>query len=196
MNGKIYSMEAEGTIFPGAWEPNFDSQNGSVWSMDFSDNDHGMFNVSTEVEGVTIQLVYHTSDAGLSWSAAPDSISGLLLATLFTPDSDNAWIVGSAGQIYKGEPGTTSVPDHTSVDVAVTPNPFINSIRIESPESFSDVRIRVFNHAGQLMKTVELAELRDTFEMNDLGTMQPGVYFIHLNSLDGKLNTTRKLVRY
>ena len=54
------------------------------------ESQRGMFNVSTEEEGVTIQLIYHTGNAGESWSVSPDRISGLLNGTLTNPDPEHA----------------------------------------------------------------------------------------------------------
>ncbi len=196
-NGKIYTMEADENIFPNVWYFNFDSDNGTVWSIDFADNDHGMFNTATDEDGKTIQLVYHTSDAGETWSSTPDSIPDFLHATLSAGDTENAWLAGSAGQIFKGEPkDPTSVSDHASFDFSISPNPFISSVRIESPESYQGIQLSVFSYTGQVMKSVYLQELQESYELEGLDFLTSGVYFIHLNTVDGKLNSTRKIVKF
>ncbi|MBE9519066.1 MAG: T9SS type A sorting domain-containing protein [Bacteroidetes bacterium] len=196
-NGKIYTMEESGGIFPGPWENNFDSGSGSsIQSIDFPTNENGMFNTSTEVDGQTIALVYHTEDAGVTWSSEPDSIPGML-STLSAPDSENAWLAGSAGQIFKGEQKDyTSVSDHASFEFLISPNPFISSIRIESPDSYQGVQLSVFSYTGQVMKSVYLQELQESYELEGLDFLKTGVYFINLNSVDGKLNSTRKIVKF
>lgn len=198
MNGKLYEMEETGGIFPGVWENNFDSGSGlPIYSINFPTNDQGMFNTFTEIDGQTIALVFHTADAGVTWSSAPDSISGILSATLSAPDSINAWIAGSAGQIFKGEPkDPTSVSDHASFDFSISPNPFIYGIRIESPDSYQGVQLSVFSYTGQVMKSVFIEDLQETYELEGLDFLKSGVYFLNLNSVDGKLNTTRKIVKF
>jgi len=134
-NGKIYTMEDDGQNFPNVWYFNFDTDNGTVWSIDFADNDHGMFNTATDDNGTTIQLIYHTSDAGETWSATPDSIPDFLHSTLSTGDAENAWIAGSAGKIYKGTPkDITSVFEQGTIEFTVVPNPFSSSIMIKSQD--------------------------------------------------------------
>ena len=103
-NGKIYTMEADGEIFPSVWYLNFTTPSGGwIHSIDFFGNDYGVFNTTVEVNQQTVQLIYHSANGGDNW-AAPDSIYGLLSATLSAGDAYNVWIAGSAGQIFKGKP--------------------------------------------------------------------------------------------
>lgn len=198
MNGKLYKMEESGGIFPGVWENNFDSGSGQqIYTIDFPSNDQGMFNTTIEVESQTIALVYHTADAGVTWSSAPDSIHGLQSSTLSAPDSENAWLVGSGGLIFKGEPkDPTSVSAHTAFDFSISPNPFISGISIESPDTYQGVQLSVFSYNGQVMKSVYIEELQESYELDGLDFLTSGVYFINLNSVDGKLNTTKKIVKF
>lgn len=198
MNGKLYEMEETGDIFPGPWENNFDSGSGlSIHSIDFPTNDQGMFNTFTEIDGQTIALVYHTADAGVTWSSGPDSIPGILSPTLSAPDSENAWLAGSAGQIFIGKPTyPSSVSDHVSFDFSISPNPFISGIRIESPDSYQGVQLKLFSYSGKLMKSVYIEELQESYELEGLDFLKSGVYFVNLNSADGKLNSTRKIVKF
>jgi hypothetical protein len=198
MKGKLYEMVESGGIFPGVWENNFDSGSGlSIHSIDFPTNDQGMFNTFTEIDGQTIALVYHTADAGVTWSSGPDSIPGILSPTLSAPDDENAWIAGSEGQIFKGAPkDPTSVSDHASFDFSISPNPFISGIRIESPDSYERVQLSVFSYTGQVMKSVYIEELQESYELDGLDFLKSGVYFVNLSSVDGKLNTTKKVVKF
>lgn len=198
-NGKIYTMEADGNIFPYIWYFNFDTDNGTVWSIDFADNDHGMFNTATDKDGTTIQLIYHTSDAGETWSSTPDSIPGVLFGTLSAGDAQNIWIAGSTGKIFKGTPkddDITSVKDLASFNFSISPNPFISSVRIESSEPYQGVQLSVFSYTGQVMKSVYIEELQDSYELEGLDFLTSGVYFINLNTVDGNLNATKKIVKF
>jgi hypothetical protein len=99
--GILYSMVAEGSTFPGIWEVNFTvPSEGWIQSIDFSGNDYGVFNSSIAVNSEVVQLIYHSANGGENW-AAPDSIYGLLSATLSVGDAQNVWIGGSAGQSVK-----------------------------------------------------------------------------------------------
>jgi len=197
-NGKIYTMEADGNIFPSYWAFNFDTDNGTIWSIDFADNDHGVFNTTTEEDGTTIHLIYHTSDAGETWSSAPDSIPGLFSATLSTGDAENIWIAGSAGQIFKGTPkddDITSVKDHGSVEFAVLPNPFSSSIMIKSQDAYKGVQLNVFNYTGQLVESVNVGDFQYSYNLEGLDRLENGVYFLQMKSRDGSLNSTQKIVK-
>lgn len=197
-NGKIYTMETDGQIFPNVWYFNFDTDNGTIWSIDFADNDHGMFNTSIDVNGRTIALIYHTGDAGETWSTAPDSIPDVLLATLSAGDSENAWIAGIGGKIFKGTPkddDITSLKNHESLEFNVLPNPFTSNIKITSEEAYKDVQLKMFNYTGQLVKSVYLGDFQYSYELEGLEHLNGGVYFLQMKSADGRLNSTQKVVK-
>ena len=197
-NGKIYTMEADGTIFPSVWYFNFDTDNGTIWSMDFADNDHGMFNTTIDVNGTTINLIYHTADAGETWSSTPDSIPDLLLATLSAGDTEHAWIAGGSGKILKGTPkddDITSVRDFAATEFKVMPNPFSSSIMINSQEAYRGVRLNIFNYTGQLIESVYIGDFQYSYELEGLDQLESGVYFLQMKSGDGSLNSTQKVVK-
>jgi photosystem II stability/assembly factor-like uncharacterized protein len=197
-NGKIYTMEADGNIFPSYWAFNFDTDNGTIWSIDFADNDHGMFNTSIDKDGTTIQLIYHTSDAGETWSSSPDSIPDFLHGMLSTGNTENAWIVGSGGKIFKGTPkddDITSVKEQKSVEFAVMPNPFSSSILIKSQDAHKGVQLNVFSYTGQLVESVYVGDFQYSYELEGLDQLESGVYFLQMKSTDGSLNSTQKIVK-
>ena len=74
--------------------------------------------------------------------------------------------------------------------------PFISGIRIESPDSYQGVQLKLFSYSGQLMKSVYIEELQESYELEGLDFLKSGVYFINLNSVDGKLNSTQKIVKF
>jgi photosystem II stability/assembly factor-like uncharacterized protein len=197
-NGKVYKMASDGINFNGPWELSIDTKTGGIiHSISFPSMDHGMFNTGIESSGKSYTLVYHTNNGGESWSSVPDSIPLLLTATLFAPDNENAWIVGSLGDIYRGLPkDPSSVPVNRTFQLGLTPNPFDDLIHIEAPGSFRGVYLRLFSFTGQLMRSEFLKELPDEYEMTGLASLTPGVYCIHLQSEDGQVYFTRKLVKY
>ena len=195
-NGQIYTMKEDGGIFPNVWYENFDTDEGTIWSIDFADNDHGMFNTSTDVNSTTISLIYHTADAGETWSSAPERITDLLLPTLSAGDTENAWIAGSEGKIFKGTPkDITSIQDRGSLEFKVWPNPFSSSVMINSHETYVDVQINMFSYTGQLVKSVYAGDFQYSFELDGLDQLESGVYFLQMKSGDGRLNSTQKIVK-
>lgn len=195
-NGKVFTMEKEGANFPGAWYKNFDPKDGWVASLDFSDENHGMFNTSNEEASTTTALIYHTYNAGTSWSSSPDRITGLELATLSTPQAGLAWMAGSKGQIYKGSSkDPVSVNEESAVDFSVMPNPFRSSLMIKSPDAYKEVQINMFNYTGQLIESVYLGDFQTSYEIEGLDHLASGVYFLKLKSVDGRLNSTHKIVK-
>ena len=116
--------------------------------------------------------------------------------TLSAGDAQNVWIAGSGGQIFKGTPKyPVSVSDHASFDFSISSNPFISGIRIESPDSYQGVQLKVYSYSGQLMKSAYIEELQESYELEGLDFLKSGVYFVNLNTLDRKLNSTKKIVR-
>lgn len=195
--GKIHTMEAEGANFPGAWYVNFDPKDGWIASLDFSDENHGMFSTSNEEAGTTIALIYHTFNAGASWSSSPDRITGIEFATLSTPRAGLAWIAGSKGQIYKGiskEP--VSVNGQNTEDFSVIPNPFRSSLMIKSEEAHKEVHLNIYNYTGQLVESVLIGDFQYSYEIEGLDHLTSGVYFLKLKSADGRLNSTHKILKY
>ena len=99
-----------GTLTPGdlsgPWNINLDLSASTptiIYSISFPSETNGMFCVGYSLKGENNTLVYHTNNTGDSWSAEPDTIAGLLSGKLHAPDVSNAWAVGSAGKIFKGE---------------------------------------------------------------------------------------------
>lgn len=195
--GIIYSMVAEGSIFPGIWKVNFTTTSGGwIHSIDFFGNDYGVFNTSVEVNAQTVQLIYHSDNGGDNW-ATPDSIYGLLSGTLSAGDAQNVWIVGNGGQIYKGSPKSTGLADGLeSAELTVMPNPFTSSILIESSEAYSSVQLNLFNYAGQVVKSVYVGDFQYSYDLGGLDHLDSGVYFLRMKSADGKLDSTQKIVKY
>lgn len=195
-NGKIYTMEAEGTNFPGTWQLNFNPENAWISTLDFSDENHGMFLAFNEGSGTANALIYHTYNGGTSWSSSPDQITGLDLATLTTPGAGLAWIAGSKGQIYKGTSRyPVSVNEESTLAFSVMPNPFLSNLVIKSPEAYKKVQINIFNYTGQLVESVLIGDFQYSCEIEGLDHLASGVYFLNMKSADGHLKSTHKIVK-
>jgi len=78
----------------------------------------------------------------------------------------------------------------------ISPNPFISGIRIESPDSYEGVQLNLFSYSGQLMKSAYVEDLQESYELEGLDFLKSGVYFVNLNTIDGKLNATKKIVKF
>ena len=174
----------------GPWDLNFSLQEDqTIWSISFPNESNGMFGTSVEISGVTNTLVYHTSDVGETWSATPDTIPNLLLATLNAPDSANAWIVGIGGKIYKGVRSTAGINNMSlNIEVRIYPNPSSNQINVvmnsESDElinySLSDMMGRITRN-GQW--SLNSSNSKFTLNISDITN---GIYFLNLNTKDGQ----------
>ena len=176
--GKIFRMQiASPGTNNGPWDLNLDLQsNDWIGSISFPNSNVGMFNTSTEVAGVTIALVYHTEDQGETWTSTPDSIPEMLLAKLFAVDEDNAWIVASAGKIYKGVPDPSSIFDNPpEINFSVFPNPTSGSVTINNPDRYNRLNVSVTSVTGQLISEFVM-ENSGEVEINIDGN--PGVYFV------------------
>lgn len=183
--GKIYRMSRSGlTPYSGPWNLNLDLQsNNFIRSITFPNSNVGMFNTSIEIDGVTVALVYHTENQGETWIDKPDSISGMLSAKLFASDENNAWIVASGGQIYKGIPSTISIFDNSSeINFSVFPNPTSELVTIYNPDKYNNLTISVINVMGQLITEFDMKNM-DEININIDG--EPGIYFVKARNVNG-----------
>ncbi len=150
--GKIYRKTD--THPGGPWELNLDlSSTGAdmIRSISFPNEKNGMFTTSTEISDTTYALIYHTSDTGETWSAAPDTIQYLLLAVVHAPDEDN---VGIGGQIYKGVPSSIGIGERDlNFDISIFPNPATDIINVEmNSESNELVSNSISDMTGRLVE--------------------------------------------
>lgn len=195
--GRIYAMQHEGDIFPAPWVLNLDTQTGTVRSIAFSTYLHGMFNLEVENGGMIDQLIYHTADSGYSWSSVPDTIYGLQMATLSVPDVNHAWIAGSNGIIYKGErTDPLSVSQIKQVEISIMPNPFASEIVIASPVSLRNSVFELFDYTGKKVLSGRLDGAGGTHSLTGLESLKKGVYFLRIQSRDGSISTTQKIIKY
>ncbi len=58
------------------------------------------------------------------------------------------------------------------------------------------VQLSVFSYSGQVMKSVYIEELQESYELDGLDFLKSGVYFVNLNTVDGNLNATKKIVKF
>ena len=176
--GKIYRMQITNPeITSGPWLLNHDLQeSATIWSISFANSDVGMFNTSTEIDGTTIALIYHTEDQGENWTSSPDTVSDMLLAKLFTSDEENAWMIANGGKIYKGVPSPSSIFDKKAeINIVAYPNPTSGLLTINNTDEYSKLTISVVNTTGQLISEFVM-ENATTMEINIDET--PGIYFV------------------
>ncbi len=195
--GRIYSMQQEGEIFPAPWTLQFEPLNGAVQSIVFSTILHGMFNVEMKNSGVSHQLIYHTADSGASWSTVPDTLYDFQRATLTSPDANHAWIAGSNGIIFRGERvDPVSATGSFSAEISVNPNPFSSWIVIESPLPLRNAAYELFDYTGKRERSGRLGEVGGSCTISGLENLTSGVYFLKVTNLNGGLSSTRKLIKY
>ena len=187
--GKLLKKTDYGTS--GIWELNFQlpDDNQAIWSLSFPDENHGTFNTSTEISGITNALFYHTSNSGETWSSTPDTIPDFLLVTVNAPDSANAWAVGVGGKIYKGvrKPSGINLMS-LNIDVNIYPNPSTDIINVELVSknnelinySLSDVTGRIIEQ-GQW----NLNSTNARFTLN-ISNVIKGVYLLKLSTDEGQ----------
>jgi len=184
--GIVYKFELLVTnppIYAGPWNVSIDLMapgKSIINSISFPTESLGMFNTSADTNGTSYALIYHTSDAGATWST-PDSIADLLLGRLHAPTPNDAWIVASFGKIYYGVPSSTGIAEEVISDVRVYPNPAGNVINIELDAARnSEVSYSVLNVAGSVLATGSYySNERHTLNIDFL---KAGVYFIMLEN--------------
>jgi photosystem II stability/assembly factor-like uncharacterized protein len=184
--GKIYKKS--GTGDQDAWNLNIDiSSTGalSITSISFPNDNNGMFTTTVSGSSSINSLIYHTTDMGDNWSVAPDTIIDLTSPVLYAPDTDNAWIVGFGGKIYKGV--RTSVGFNKlkfDLDVKVYPNPATDIINVRVKTLTNDViNYTLSDISGRIIKTGE--NYKSTFSVN-ISDYNMGVYLLKLSTDKGQ----------
>ncbi|MCF6341953.1 MAG: YCF48-related protein [Bacteroidales bacterium] len=175
----------------GIWELNFQlpEENQTIWSLSFSDENHGMFNTSTELAGTTNALFYHTSNSGETWSSTPDTIPDFLLVTITAPDSNNAWAVGVGGKIYKGVRSPLGI-HQTSLDfdVNIYPNPATDKVNVEiNADNNEQIHYSLIDISGRIIQDGQwisnTSNARFTLSLSDINK---GVYLLKLSTANGQ----------
>ena len=190
--GIVYKMETIGPNYTGPWNVSIDLMapgKSIINSISFPTEFLGMFNTSADTNGTSYALIYHTSDAGATWST-PDSIADLLLGRLHAPTPNDAWIVGLFGKIYHGVPSSTGIAEEVISDVRVYPNPAGNVINIElNAARNSEVSYSVLNVTGSVLATGSYySNERHTLNIDFL---KAGVYFIMLENGSQDMKTVK-----
>ena len=174
----------------GPWYLNFElSENQMIHSISFPNESDGMFNTSIQISDVTYALIYHTSDAGENWSASPDTIPDFLLATLYAPDTANAWIVGVGGKIYKGAYSPAGINKMSlNIDVNIYPNPSTNLINVKMHSASNEVvSYSLSDMTGRIVEkgqwNLRSSDSRFTLNISDI---MKGVYLLKLSTDEGQ----------
>ena len=175
----------------GIWELNFQlsDENQTIWSLSFPDENHGMFNTSTDISGTPNALFYHTSNGGDTWSSAPDTIHDFLLVTVNAPDSANAWAVGVGGKIYKGVRSPTGINQMSlNIDVSIYPNPATEIINVELVSKSNElVNYALLDVTGRIIEqghwSLNASNSRFTLNLSDA---VKGMYLLKLSTEEGQ----------
>ncbi len=191
--GIIYRFEQEDPYnMAGPWKINLDLSSANISaisSISFPSESNGMFNVGTDISGTSYALIYHTADTGNTWSATPDTIPELLVATIHAPDTANAWIVGLGGKIYKGVRITTGIRRMESdFDINIYPNPTTDIITVEINLEINElVTYSLLDISGRLIKNgkwnLNSSGSRFTLDLSDISK---GTYLLKLNTNKGQ----------
>ena len=175
----------------GVWELNFQlpDENQTIWSLSFPDENHGMFNTSTEISGTTNALFYHTSNSGETWSSTPDTIPDFLLVTVNAPDSANAWAVGVGGKIYKGVRSALGIRQVSlNMDVSIYPNPSTDMINVEiASENNELISYSLSDITGRIIEQGQwrLNSSNSRFTLN-ISEVRNGIYLLKLSTDEGQ----------
>ena len=84
-------------------------------------------------------------------------------------------------------PGLTEVPDKNSQNWTVYPNPFQNSLKIQSALYQANITLTIKNTAGQVV----FSEKRNSVHLEylDLSALKAGIYLLEANSNLGVYQT-------
>lgn len=147
-NGVLYKLEQENEFnLSGPWIVNFDlstTDASYITQISFPTERVGMFKASIDLPDGSAALIYHTSDGGETWSSSPDTIMIPSSNGLHAPDTNNAWLVGSGGRIYKGELVEETPPNAINQfgldkDVSIYPNPASNMVNVKINSNNNDL---------------------------------------------------------
>lgn len=195
--GKIYRMLGPDYIpnYTGPWDLNLDLESDKkIRSISFPSSNVGMFNISSNINDISLTEVYHTQNQGESWSSAPDSILGIHGRKLFAPDEKYAWIVGVSGKIYKGEAETPStIQIHDFALMEVFPNPFNSDVEIILTKPLQDIHINLMNMNGQTIRTKFIKNENRNIKLDNLENLKAGIYILKIYSEQNGFIATQKI---
>ena len=190
--GIVYKFESVGPNFSGPWIVSIDLMSATkltIGSISFPTDKLGMFNTSADTNGNSYAIIYHTIDEGNTWTSVPDSIQGLLQSTLHAPTPNDAWIVGSAGKIYKGVPNNIGVDENFLATMRVYPNPAKEILNINLGENNNTaLNYRIIDITG---KTLVEGALTETTQTVNISGLSQGVYFISIANDNGGVKTMK-----
>ena len=188
--GKLYKKS--GTDDHDPWDLTLDlsSQGVSVISsISFANDNNGMFSFSKSISGTNYAFIYHTSNTGDIWSATPDSIPDFLSPVLHAPDSTNAWLVGSFGNIYKGVRKPSAINTMSlNMDVSIYPNPATDIINVELVAKSNElVNYTLLDVTGRIIEqgqwSLNSSNSRFTLSLSDA---IKGMYLLKLSTDKGQ----------
>lgn len=193
--GHIYKLEQEDEFnLGGPWVVNFDiSSTGAdfINLISFPSERVGMFKASIDLPDGSAALIYHTSDGGDTWSSSPDTIRLPLSQGLHAPDTNNAWIVGSAGRIFKGEPANDPPNAINQLgldkDVSIYPNPANSMVNVKINSNNNElINYTLSDMTGRVIEqgVWNSNSSNSSFTLN-ISEVTKGAYLLTLSTKDG-----------
>ena len=188
IQGKLYRMQATLPVISGPWNVCFDlggGNNQTINSISFISDSTGIFSTPKQIGMTKYSLIYHTSDAGDTW-LDPDTITNFLINQLQYVDMTTAWAVGVNGKIYKAtNPFFSLDENHKPPKLLLYPNPANDWLTLTTENiNLERIKISVYNSLGQLI-TVKYNVIDGEKALIPLQAIQPGIYFIKLETTDG-----------
>ena len=193
VNGVLYKLEQiDDNNLSGPWVVNLDLSTETtpfIRSITFSSESRGMFLTTQAVESATAAVIYYTADAGTTWLSYPDTLTNFSGRSLYAPDTDNAWVVGDNGQIYKGVSLPTGVkPLAFEKDIRIYPNPATDIVNVDiNTGDRENVSYSLMDMTGRLLQQgVWNTEPSGSKFSLDVSGEVKGMYLLQLRTEKGK----------
>ncbi len=133
------------------------------------------------------------------WPTEPDGMGPTL--ELRSPSLDNALAASWAASVLpNGEHGTPGEENSTFVlgindfdksSVSIYPNPMTSRTTIKVSDNFENFSVSIYNLLGQEIDRIQSS---DDVAILERGILNSGIYILQIQSLDGKILHSQKLV--
>jgi photosystem II stability/assembly factor-like uncharacterized protein len=184
-NQKVYVTEDAGLT----WIPyRFDLPNFTALTVVWDDNaSNGLY------VGMNYGIYYTDDTTTDAWIPFDNNLPNVIIYELDINFVENKIYAGTHGRgLWFSDTynSTLSTEDFGLNDITLFPNPATNEINLKWSQS-ETVNVRVFNTLGKLMFYGKKVNLSNGFKI-DVSTLNTGVYFIKVNTLNGEI--TKKLI--
>lgn len=197
-NGKLYKSSLSDSDLSGPWNVNIDlsaTHPTIISGLSFPSATNGMFSHGYNPNNENFTLVYHTLNAGETWSNVPDTIPGLLTASLHAPEENVAWAVGSFGKIFSGVAMPVGIEEvNLSESILVYPNPFTDNLNIKTDGVLNaHLDYFLFDASGREVTNGKISA-NDSRQISiDVKQLKQGLYYLHC--FDGSNSSVHKVIK-